>query len=188
MELWGGAQSHPICVGRRGRGSQVWDSCDGPGVGDWRHRLEAEREGAGASGEHVHSGYRAEEKEGKTRQRLTRGPETGDSRRLCSGNRKGGSRRQYVCPGGPGLGSSCPPREALGPRWQAHPIPLRGPVSATHTIPALSGPGSGMAGGSISQTRKPEAPMRELLKPVPLLTGSRRTETRSVHCERCSQR
>ena len=46
-------------VGRRGRGSQIWDSCDGPGVGDWRHRLEAKREGAGASGEHVHSGYRA---------------------------------------------------------------------------------------------------------------------------------
>lgn len=53
-------------VGRHGRGRQVWDSCDGPGVGDWRHRPEAEREGAGASGEHVHSGHRAEEKEGKT--------------------------------------------------------------------------------------------------------------------------
>lgn len=119
-------------VGRRGRGRQVWDSCDGPGVGDWRHRLEAEREGVGASREHVCSGYRAEGKEGKTRQSLTRGPETGDCRRLLW-EQEGRIRAAARLPGCPGLGSSCSPLEALGPRWQAHPIPLRGPVSATHT-------------------------------------------------------
>lgn len=187
MELWGGAQSHPITWGDVGGGAKSGTAVTVPGwgTGDTGWRLRGRELGLPGNMCIQDTGHR---KRRGRRDRLTRGPETGDSRRLCSRNRKGGSGRQYVCPGAWALGPAVPPG-GPGPTLAGTPHPPeRARVSHTHTIPALSGPGSGMTGGSISQTRKPEALTRELLKPVLSLTGSRRTETRSVHCERCSQR
>lgn len=90
---------------------------------------------------------------------LARGPEAGDSRRLCPGNRKGESRQQHVCPGARALGPAVlPGGPGPTPADTPHP-PQRAHVSHTHAVPALSGPGSGMSGGSISQG-SPKLPHR----------------------------
>lgn len=131
--VWGGVQSRPIAWGDVGRGAESGTAVTDPGWGDWRHRLEAERDGAGASREHVRSGYRQEEKEERTRQRLP-GARNGGLQETLPCEQEGWVRAAARLPGRRALGLAVPP-EALGPRRQAHPIPLTGPVSATQRRP-----------------------------------------------------
>lgn len=160
--LWGGVQSRPIAWGDVGGGAESGTAVTDPGWGDWRHRLEAERDGAGASREHVRSGYRQEEKEERTRQRLP-GSRNGGLQETLPCEQEGWVRAAARLPRCRALGPAVPP-EALGPRRQAHPIPLKGPVSATHT-PSL--PSQALAlvcrvGASASQG-SPRLPHRSFL-------------------------